>query len=151
MERICEPELMEDVQQAEAYAAADFSSGDRAVLGRIDDLLGSLGTGDGETLSFVDLGCGPGNITFLLAERWPKASVLGLDGSAAMLAIAERRRRADPTAWRHLRFRQQRLPSRQLVGTAASWSATACCTTCMIRACSGGACGSSQERAPTFM
>jgi SAM-dependent methyltransferase len=119
MERICEPELMEDVQQAEAYAAADFSCGDRAVLGRIDDFLGSLGSGDGETLSFVDLGCGPGNITFLLAERWPKASVLGLDGSAAMLAIAERRRRVDPTAWRHLSFRQQRLPSRQLVGACS--------------------------------
>ena len=40
MERICEPELMQDVLQAEAYAAADFSSGDRAVLGRHPHRLG---------------------------------------------------------------------------------------------------------------
>jgi trans-aconitate 2-methyltransferase len=35
-----------------------------------------------------DLGCGPGNITRLLAERWPEAHVTGLDSSAEMLAKA---------------------------------------------------------------
>ena len=35
-----------------------------------------------------DLGCGPGNVTALLAERWPNARVAGVDGSAAMLARA---------------------------------------------------------------
>ena len=120
MERICEPELMQDVLQAEAYAAADFSSGDQAVLGRIEALLGDRGQGDGEGLSFVDLGCGPGNITFLLARRWPEASVLGLDGSDAMLAIAERRRRADPAGPRQLRFLLRRLPSPQLEGPCSA-------------------------------
>ncbi len=120
MERICEPELMQDVLQTEAYAAADFSSGDRAVLGRVEALLGDRGQGDGGGLSFVDLGCGPGNITFLLARRWPEASVLGLDGSDAMLRIAERRRRADPAAGRHLRFLQRRLPSPQLEGPCSA-------------------------------
>jgi trans-aconitate 2-methyltransferase len=33
----------------------------------------------------VDLGCGPGNVTAILAQRWPSAAVIGLDGSAAML------------------------------------------------------------------
>jgi trans-aconitate 2-methyltransferase len=37
----------------------------------------------------VDLGCGPGNLTATLAERWPEAKVLGLDASAEMLAKAE--------------------------------------------------------------
>ena len=35
-----------------------------------------------------DLGCGPGNITRLLAERWPAARVTGVDSSTAMLAKA---------------------------------------------------------------
>ena len=41
----------------------------------------------------VDLGCGPGNSTALLAARWPQAQLMGLDGDAAML---ERARRTHP-------------------------------------------------------
>jgi len=37
-----------------------------------------------------DLGCGPGTITRLLAERWPGAAVTGIDSSADMLAKARR-------------------------------------------------------------
>jgi trans-aconitate 2-methyltransferase len=33
----------------------------------------------------IDLGCGPGNSTAPLCERWPKAAVTGLDASAEML------------------------------------------------------------------
>ncbi|MAY72968.1 MAG: SAM-dependent methyltransferase [Halomonas sp.] len=36
----------------------------------------------------LDLGCGPGDLTRRVAERYPDASVLGLDLSAAMLAQA---------------------------------------------------------------
>lgn len=36
----------------------------------------------------VDLGCGPGNLTALLARRWPGADVCGTDNSAEMIARA---------------------------------------------------------------
>ena len=36
----------------------------------------------------VDLGCGPGQLTRALAERWRTAQVLGLDNSAAMIEAA---------------------------------------------------------------
>lgn len=35
-----------------------------------------------------DLGCGAGNVTRLLAERWPQADITGVDDSASMLAKA---------------------------------------------------------------
>ncbi|HCU96118.1 MAG TPA: trans-aconitate 2-methyltransferase [Actinobacteria bacterium] len=36
----------------------------------------------------VDLGCGPGNLTVTLADRWPGAEVVGVDNSPEMIGAA---------------------------------------------------------------
>ncbi len=44
--------------------------------------------------TIYDLGCGPGNSTILLKNRWPNAKIVGLDSSTSML---EKARSAYPT------------------------------------------------------
>ena len=51
------------------------------------DLLARVGATAPATI--VDLGCGPGNLTRLLAGRWPGASVVGLDASSEMIEAAQ--------------------------------------------------------------
>jgi trans-aconitate 2-methyltransferase len=55
------------------------------------DLLARIALNAPETV--VDLGCGPGNITPLLRQRWRDAAIVGLDNSTSML---ERARAANP-------------------------------------------------------
>ncbi len=66
-----------------------------------NDLLARIGAR--EPRGVVDLGCGPGHLTGLLAARWPGATVTALDSSAEMVAAARERgidaRRADVRDW----------------------------------------------------
>jgi trans-aconitate 2-methyltransferase len=39
----------------------------------------------------ADLGCGPGNLTAVLADRWPGAEVVGVDNSPEMISAARER------------------------------------------------------------
>ena len=90
MQRRLEPELMNGVAQVQAYAAADFSSGDQATLEAIQQLLFTTSPLPADPL-VVDLGCGPGNITLRLAELLPNARIVGIDGAESMLALARER------------------------------------------------------------
>lgn len=107
MQRVPEPELMDELQQALAYAAADFSRSDQAFVKRILQHCDASGLA---LQRLVDLGCGPGNISFRLAEALPSLPLLAIDGAAAMLAPALRRQQAEPGRWPRLRFLQACLP-----------------------------------------
>jgi trans-aconitate 2-methyltransferase len=50
------------------------------------DLLTRVGAG--EPGYVADLGCGPGNLTAVLADRWPAAEIVGVDSSPEMIAAA---------------------------------------------------------------
>src|SRR5207302_3625332 len=56
--------------------------------------------------SVYDLGAGAGNVTRLIAARWPEAQIVGVDGSAEMLAKAAAEnpgiewQQADLATWR---------------------------------------------------
>ena len=47
----------------------------------------------------VDLGCGPGTLTLLLARRWPHARIIGVDSSAEMLDQACQNDRTEHVEW----------------------------------------------------
>jgi SAM-dependent methyltransferase len=86
MQRIPEPELMDEAEQAQAYAAADFSEPNERFVGYFETTYPALLSG-----SVLDLGCGPGDIVLRLAARRPGLVVHGVDGSAAMLRHASER------------------------------------------------------------
>lgn len=79
-QRIPEPELMDDAEQAEAYASADFAEPHQAFVTHFGQRFEAFVGG-----RVLDLGCGPADVTTRFARAYPEARVLGLDGAAAML------------------------------------------------------------------
>jgi ubiquinone/menaquinone biosynthesis C-methylase UbiE len=74
---------MDDDAEAEAYDAMDFAEADRSFVDRATDLL------EGRAANrIVDLGCGTGTIALLLADRFPKAEIVGVDLAESMLRLA---------------------------------------------------------------
>lgn len=53
----------------------------------IGDVVATATTGNPEPL-VLDLGCGPGSLTVRLAERFPKATMVGVDQDPVLLALA---------------------------------------------------------------
>ncbi|GAB4201248.1 MAG: class I SAM-dependent methyltransferase [Wenzhouxiangellaceae bacterium] len=81
LERIPEPELMDEPAQAQAYAAADFSTGNQSFVAAVLQRYAPRP----EHGVLYDLGCGPADITLRLARELPSWRCYGLDGGPNML------------------------------------------------------------------
>ncbi len=93
MNRILEPELMEDEDQVIAYAQADFDLPHTDFIQRLTAFI------DNPEFSgaALDLGCGPGDISCRFAGVFPLSKVHAVDGSQAMLDHAKSALPADFT------------------------------------------------------
>ena len=131
MKRRPEPELMDEAEQALAYAQADFSEPDA----RFIELLAGQAPGSLDGARALDLGCGPGNVLLRFLRAYPKATCDALDGSAAMLAHAQAALDGLPGLAARARLLCECLPTERLEARRLrSWSCpTACCTTCTTR------------------
>ena len=84
MDRILEPELMDDPAQVDAYAAMDFSAENQGFVERFREYFPEFSEG-----KVLDLGCGPADIPIRFALRYPTCQVLGIDASAPMIQLGE--------------------------------------------------------------
>lgn len=84
MPRVLEPELMDDPEQALAYAKADFEEENQGFVDRFREYFPDLTEGH-----ILDLGCGPGDIPGRLIRSLPGCRVTGVDASPAMIHLAE--------------------------------------------------------------
>jgi ubiquinone/menaquinone biosynthesis C-methylase UbiE len=88
MERVPEPELMDDEQQSIAYAQADFSTSNQLF---VDSLVRDF---PAQLRAVVDIGCGPADVVIRLARAAPGATITAIDGSAPMIALGRAAARA---------------------------------------------------------
>jgi cyclopropane fatty-acyl-phospholipid synthase-like methyltransferase len=84
MDRVLEPELMDDPKQAEAYACADFAEENQGFVERFKEYFPEFSQG-----MVLDLGCGPGDIPIRFVKLYPSCQITGVDASAPMIQLGE--------------------------------------------------------------
>ena len=90
MERTPEPELMDESEQAAAYAAADWSESHGKIPGYFRARFPKFASGQ-----VLDLGCGTADVTVRFVKALPLITAVGVDGSDAMLEFGKRRIREE--------------------------------------------------------
>jgi 2-polyprenyl-3-methyl-5-hydroxy-6-metoxy-1,4-benzoquinol methylase len=84
MKRTLEPELMDDPEQALAYARADFEKENQGFVDRFREYFPEFTEGH-----VLDLGCGPGDIPVRFVRAFPLCRITGVDASEAMIGLAD--------------------------------------------------------------
>jgi ubiquinone/menaquinone biosynthesis C-methylase UbiE len=82
MERIAEPDLMDDAEQAQAYAETDFSEAHDAFVSHFKSRFPDFSRGE-----VLDLGCGTADVIIRFARALPDTHITGIDGAQVMLDI----------------------------------------------------------------
>ncbi len=85
IERTPEPDLMNDIAQAEAYAETDFSEPHDAFVAYFKERFPDFKGGN-----VLDLGCGTADVIIRFARALPSVHITGVDGASAMLDIGLR-------------------------------------------------------------
>ena len=83
MKRTLEPELMDNPEQALAYAGADFEQENQGFVDRFREYFPEFTEGH-----ILDLGCGPGDIPVRFARALPLCRITGVDASEPMIGLA---------------------------------------------------------------
>ena len=85
MQRLPEPELMNDPEQVLAYSQADFAEAHQSIINNFCQIFPDI-----EPLNTVlDLGCGSGDVTVRFAQQYTNCHIDAVDGSHEMLKQAE--------------------------------------------------------------
>jgi SAM-dependent methyltransferase len=110
MERILEPELMDDEAQAKVYAEADFSEPHDNFVSLFAEYYP-----DHPVQDVLDLGCGSADVILRFAKAYPNSQIDGIDGSAAMLVEGKRvLQKTDKEVAHRIRLLQRLLPTDKL-------------------------------------
>ncbi len=86
MQRVPEPELMDEEDQARAYAEADFSEPHDHFV----SLFQAVFPDDSLAGTVLDLGCGSADVTIRFARAFPNCRIDGVDGAEAMLGFGRK-------------------------------------------------------------
>ena len=109
MPRVLEPELMDDPEQAAAYARADFAEENQGFVDCFRENFPDMTEGH-----VVDLGCGPGDIPIRFVRALPRCRVIGIDAAEPMIRLAveavQAAQLSQQIAFRRERFQDVTLP-----------------------------------------
>lgn len=108
MDRVLEPEVMDELDQVCAYARANFEQENQGFVDQFIKYFPDMADGH-----IVDLGCGPADIPIRLARVLPLCRITGVDASQPMLDVGTQAVKAAGLADR-ITLRCERLQSFRL-------------------------------------